>query len=108
MTVYEQSATTYKWAEQHLYGSSRLGIFKPAFEVVSSQPLGSDAYSDINDLLKDQRNGAVQLQDLFTPEELVTLLHRRKRYTALELRNWYPSAYWCIRRFIPLKWPRSA
>lgn len=49
MAVYEQSATTYKWSEQHLYGSSRLGIFKPAFEVALSQPLGSDAYSDVND-----------------------------------------------------------
>ncbi|WP_290711350.1 hypothetical protein, partial [Flavihumibacter sp. CACIAM 22H1] len=27
----------------------RLGIFKPAFEVALSQPLGSDAYSDVND-----------------------------------------------------------
>lgn len=38
-------------------------------------------------LLKDQRNRAVQLQDLFTVEELETLLHRRERYTALEPRN---------------------
>ena len=38
-------------------------------------------------LLKDQRSRAVQVQDLFTPEELETLLHRRERYTALEPRN---------------------
>jgi RHS repeat-associated protein len=49
MAVYEQASNTYKWAEQHLYGSSRLGIFKPSFEVSSAQPLGSDAYSGIND-----------------------------------------------------------
>jgi integrase/recombinase XerD len=38
-------------------------------------------------LLKDQRNRTVQVQDLFTSEELETLLHRRERYTALEPRN---------------------
>lgn len=38
-------------------------------------------------LLKDKRNRDVQLQDLFTPEELEALLHRRERYSDLESRN---------------------
>jgi integrase/recombinase XerD len=37
--------------------------------------------------LKDQRNRQVQLQDLFTGEELAVLLLRRERYTELENRN---------------------
>jgi len=38
-------------------------------------------------LLKDQRSRDVQLQDLFTADELELLLHRKERYTALESRN---------------------
>jgi integrase/recombinase XerD len=38
-------------------------------------------------LLKDKRSRDVQLQDLFTPDELEGLLHRRERYNDLESRN---------------------
>jgi integrase/recombinase XerD len=38
-------------------------------------------------LLKDQRSRDIQLQDLFTMEELEVLLNRPERYTALESRN---------------------
>jgi integrase/recombinase XerD len=38
-------------------------------------------------LLKDQRGRDIQLQDLFTMEELENLLHRRERYPNLESRN---------------------
>lgn len=37
--------------------------------------------------LRDQRSRDVQLQDLFTPQELETLLQRKERYTALSYRN---------------------
>ncbi|WP_290711374.1 RHS repeat-associated core domain-containing protein [Flavihumibacter sp. CACIAM 22H1] len=49
MGVYEQTGSSYKWAEQHLYGSIRLGIFKPAYEIPAAEPLGTDEYSDVND-----------------------------------------------------------
>jgi integrase/recombinase XerD len=38
-------------------------------------------------LLKDQRSRDIQLQDLFTVEELENLLNRRERYANLESRN---------------------
>ncbi|QJB35671.1 tyrosine-type recombinase/integrase [Chitinophaga oryzae] len=38
-------------------------------------------------LLKDQRSRDVQLQDLFSPEELERLLERKERYKALFYRN---------------------
>jgi len=38
-------------------------------------------------LLKDQRSRDIQLQDLFTMEELETLLHRTERYSHLTSRN---------------------
>jgi integrase/recombinase XerD len=38
-------------------------------------------------LLKDQRSRDVQLQDLFSPEELEQLLERKERYKALFYRN---------------------
>jgi len=37
--------------------------------------------------LRDQRSRDVQLQDLFTAQELETLLQRKERYTALSYRN---------------------
>ena len=37
--------------------------------------------------LKDKRAKNIQLQDLFTPEELEGLLDRRERYTDLKIRN---------------------
>lgn len=37
--------------------------------------------------LKDQRSRDIQLQDLFTAEELERLLHRRERYRYLDYRN---------------------
>ena len=38
-------------------------------------------------LLRDKISRDIQLQDLFTIEELETLLHRKERYTNLEYRN---------------------
>ena len=38
-------------------------------------------------LLRDRENRDIQLQDLFTPEELETLMYREERYNALEYRN---------------------
>jgi len=37
--------------------------------------------------LRDKQNKDIQLQDLFTPEELESLLHRNERYNKLEYRN---------------------
>jgi len=37
--------------------------------------------------LRDKQNRDIQLQDLFAPEELETLLKREERYNKLELRN---------------------
>lgn len=37
--------------------------------------------------LRDKQSKDVQLQDLFTEEELESLLHRKERYSALEYRN---------------------
>jgi RHS repeat-associated protein len=39
----------YTWKEQHLYGSSRLGMVNPNFFIPSGQPLGNDQYSSTND-----------------------------------------------------------
>lgn len=38
-------------------------------------------------VLKDKRNKSIQLQDLFTPEELETLFIRKERYKIMEMRN---------------------
>jgi len=38
-------------------------------------------------VLKDKRNKSIQLQDLFTPEELESLLNRKERYKIMEIRN---------------------
>jgi integrase/recombinase XerD len=38
-------------------------------------------------VLKDKKNKSVQLQDLFTPEELESLLNRKERYKIMEIRN---------------------
>jgi integrase/recombinase XerD len=37
--------------------------------------------------LRDKENRDIQLQDLFTPEELESLMHREERFNALEYRN---------------------
>ena len=37
--------------------------------------------------LKDKKNKSIQLQDLFTPTELETLLNRKERYKIMEIRN---------------------
>jgi len=38
-------------------------------------------------VLKDKKNKSIQLQDLFTPAELETLLNRTERYKIMEVRN---------------------
>jgi integrase/recombinase XerD len=38
-------------------------------------------------VLKDKKNKSVQLQDLFTTQELESLLHRKERYKLTEIRN---------------------
>lgn len=38
-------------------------------------------------VLKDKKNKSIQVQDLFTPQELESLLQRRERYKIMEIRN---------------------
>lgn len=38
-------------------------------------------------VLKDKRNKSIQLQDLFTPQELESLFNRKERYKIMEIRN---------------------
>jgi RHS repeat-associated protein len=38
MATYTQSGTTFTWAEQHLYGSSRLGLLRPEVSWSSAPP----------------------------------------------------------------------
>lgn len=38
-------------------------------------------------VLKDKKNKSIQVQDLFTPEELESLLNRKERYKIMEIRN---------------------
>jgi len=43
----------YTWAEQPLYGSSRIGMLKPDFDIESTSPLASDAYVPLDDPLEN-------------------------------------------------------
>ena len=43
------AASTYSWQEQHLYGSSRLGMITPNLSIPGGQPLGNDSYLASND-----------------------------------------------------------
>lgn len=43
----------YTWAEQPLYGSSRIGMLKPGFSIESDSPLASDAYVSLDDPLEN-------------------------------------------------------
>ncbi len=49
------------WAEQHLYGSSRLGMLLPHVVIPSSQKLTSDAYNGTNDHTEDAGNRLYEL-----------------------------------------------
>jgi len=49
--VYKSDGSQYGWEEQHLYGSSRLGIVKPEQRITTGQPLVNDTYNeDLNTL----------------------------------------------------------
>lgn len=55
--VYDKNSTTFTWQEQHLYGSSRLGMVRPQWSLSASQPLSSDAYNAVNDPVDDGIEG---------------------------------------------------
>jgi RHS repeat-associated protein len=45
MGVYKQEGTGYQWQEQHLYGSSRLGVMKPELTLGAGLMLSNDSYT---------------------------------------------------------------
>jgi len=45
MAVYESTNTSLTWKEQHLYGSSRLGVALPNIVINSTQVLSNDSYA---------------------------------------------------------------
>jgi RHS repeat-associated protein len=45
MAVYESTNTSLTWKEQHLYGSSRLGVAVPNIVINSTQVLSNDSYA---------------------------------------------------------------
>jgi RHS repeat-associated protein len=67
LAVYQYKAdgsgtlTEADWLEQHLYGSSRLGMLQPHVVLTAGQHLGSDAYDGAHDQTEDGGNRLYEL-----------------------------------------------
>ncbi len=57
MAVYTRNGESYTWEEQHLYGSSRVGLLRPGLTLNQSSPLGNDAYSSNIETVADGVEG---------------------------------------------------
>lgn len=57
LALYQLNNSSLNWAEQHLYGSSRLGMATPGFSIPSSQPLPNDGYNSSNDSMNNGIQG---------------------------------------------------
>jgi RHS repeat-associated protein len=55
LALYTKDATTLKWDEQHLYGSSRVGMARPGFAITTARP--NDVYSAAADPLANGIEG---------------------------------------------------
>ncbi len=57
MGIYKKDAEKFSWQEQHLYGSSRIGMINPNFNIATGQPLGNETYTGTNDPLDNGITG---------------------------------------------------
>lgn len=48
--LYRNDNTQFSWEEQHLYGSSRLGMIRPGLDIPDGEPLASDLYVEAGDV----------------------------------------------------------
>ncbi|WEK34074.1 MAG: hypothetical protein P0Y53_16425 [Candidatus Pseudobacter hemicellulosilyticus] len=49
LSVFTRNGGIFKWSEQHLYGSSRLGMVLPGYELDAAQPVANDGYNAASD-----------------------------------------------------------
>ncbi len=55
--IYSYDNTNFTWAEQHLYGSSRLGMVTPGFTIASGTPLANADYNATGDPITNGTEG---------------------------------------------------
>jgi RHS repeat-associated protein len=53
----DESKSIYAWQEQHLYGSSRLGMGKPEFAIDANSPIGTDEFEQAGDAFNNGLEG---------------------------------------------------
>ncbi|WP_152267311.1 RHS repeat domain-containing protein [Agriterribacter humi] len=57
LALYAYDNSSFTWAEQHLYGSSRLGIVTPGFTIQSTTPLANANYNATGDPVTNGTEG---------------------------------------------------